>query len=351
MTDSSRETRKKLIRAIERARGSKVICYLTSLRQNTFAQMSEDGVRQIMELLLGIKNRPVAKLDLFLCSNGGNAVVPWRLVALFREYATEFNVLIPYRAYSAATILSLGADNIVMHPFAELGPIDPTVANDYNPQDASGRRIGISVEDVAAYVTFVKSTVGITEQAQLVKALEMLGDKVHPLALGNVERFLQQSRMVGKKILKTHMTEPEHDATISEIIENLASKLFFHGHPINRREARDQLQLKVIDADAALESTMWQLYVAYEQEFKNLETYNPLALLNAAKYAAAASGTPPGTPLPPVMVDLAHAVVEDAVQARWYRSKRAYSEIVMPTPTGMLMPQVKEEMLTEGWEP
>jgi hypothetical protein len=48
--------------------------------------------------------------------------------------------------------LESGADEIVMHPFAELGPIDPTVSNEFNPTE-SGRRLGISVEDVKAYVT------------------------------------------------------------------------------------------------------------------------------------------------------------------------------------------------------
>ncbi len=201
MSDATVEQRRELIRKIEAQRKSRLLCYLTSLRQGVPAQMAEDAVRRIMDHLLPIKRRPIPRLDLFLCSNGGNAVVPWRLVALFREYAKEFNVLIPYRAYSAATILSLGADNIVMHPFAELGPIDPTVSNDYNPlEQPTGRRLGISVEDVKAYINFVKSTVGITAQEQLVKALELLGAQVHPLALGNVERFLQQSRMVGRKI-------------------------------------------------------------------------------------------------------------------------------------------------------
>jgi len=32
-------------------------------------------------------------------------------------------------------MLALGADEIVMHPFAEMGPIDPTVSNDFNPVD------------------------------------------------------------------------------------------------------------------------------------------------------------------------------------------------------------------------
>src|SRR5262249_27152941 len=114
-----------VIKKIEALRGSTVVCFLTSLRQNVPSQIVEDSVRVFFDHLLLFPSRPVEKFDLFLCSNGGSGTVPWRLVSLFREYAAVFNVLIPYRSYSAVTLIALGADEIVMHPFAELGPIDP----------------------------------------------------------------------------------------------------------------------------------------------------------------------------------------------------------------------------------
>src|SRR5262249_32238509 len=163
-----------LIAEIERLRNSKVVCYLTTIRPNSVAQMAEDAVREMFDHLLLLPSRPVKQLDVFLCSNGGSGTVPWRLVSLFREFAEKVAVLIPYRAYSAATMLALGADEIVMGPFAEMGPIDPTVTNEYNPVDpATQQRIGISVEDVKAYVAFVKDTVGIRHEDELIKAIEI----------------------------------------------------------------------------------------------------------------------------------------------------------------------------------
>ncbi len=140
--------RLELISKIEKLRGSSVICFLTTLRPNVPGQMADDSVRVFFDHLLLLPSNPVENLDIFLCSNGGSGTVPWRLVHLFREYSNKFSVLIPYRAYSAASLLALGADAIVMHPFAELGPIDPTVSNEFNPVDQStNRRLGISVED------------------------------------------------------------------------------------------------------------------------------------------------------------------------------------------------------------
>jgi ClpP class serine protease len=168
-------SRIKLIEEIENLRQSKVICFLTSLRPNVQAQISEDAIRVLFDHLLLLPERPVKKIDLFLCSNGGAGTVPWRLIALLREFTERVGVLIPYRAYSAATLIALGADEIVMHPFGEMGPIDPTVSNEYNPIDPNTKRaIGISVEDVKAYISFIKSTVGIQHEDELVKTIEIL---------------------------------------------------------------------------------------------------------------------------------------------------------------------------------
>lgn len=329
-----------LIRKIEELRGSKVICYLTSLRPNVSAQIAEDAVRVFFDHLASLPNRKVDKLDIFLCSNGGSGTVPWRLVSLFREFARSFNVLIPFRAYSAASLLALGADEIVMHPFAELGPIDPTVANDFNPVE-QGRRVGISVEDVTAYVNFIKETVGITHEDELIKAIEILANKVHPLALGNVERFIAQSRMIARKILRTHMRRA-NEHTIDEIIENMASRLYFHGHPINRREAKEDLRLKVTtDLSRELEDTIWALYRQYEEEFENLTPFYPPADLIAM--VSATSPSPAG----PVSkeYDLLLTVIESERLSSKYTVRRRVS-LILPQPGQRVL---WEDRLAEGW--
>lgn len=356
------ENRIALIKRIEEIRGSTVICYLTSLRPNISSQISQDAVRVFFDHLMQLPSRPVDKLDIFLCSNGGDGTVPWRLVALFREYGTSFNVLIPYRAYSAASLIALGADEIVMHPFAELGPIDPSVSNEFNPtHPVTGQPLAISVEDVTAYVNFIKTTVGITHEDELVKAIEILAEKVHPLALGNVERFLTQSRMIARKILRTHMSE-ENSHTIDEIVENMASKLYFHGHPINRKEAKDELHLKVVKPEPDLEGVMWDLYREYEAEFKNTEIFSPASDLAALPTAAPQiipqnPGMPgmPGMPQQALVVsqaspekeyDLLLATIESNRLSSVYTLKRRF-QLLPIAQTGQQM--IKQDDLAQGW--
>src|SRR5258706_12474872 len=93
--------RLEIIKQIEAIRNSKVICFLTTLRPNVPGQIAEDSVRNFFEHLALLPARPIDKLDVFLCSNGGEGTVPWRLISLFREYVSNVGVLIPYLAYSA----------------------------------------------------------------------------------------------------------------------------------------------------------------------------------------------------------------------------------------------------------
>ncbi len=94
----------------------------------------------------------------------------------------------------------------------------------------------------------------------------------------------------------------EHE--LDEIIETLASKLYFHGHPINRKEAREELKLKVSEnVPPELELAMWKLYLDYEAELENKSVFDPMSkIFSAAPAPAAGAGpnpmlamVPPGT--------------------------------------------------------
>jgi len=183
------------------------------------------------------------------------------------------------------------------------------------------------------------------------------------LALGNVERFLAQTRMIARKILHTHMRESE-EHTIDEIIEDMASKLYFHGHPINRKEAKDELRLKVnLDLSPALESGMWDLFKDYEEEFENLSIFHPPGDL--AAMAPQPTGAPTQLPLPgnpqaqqmfmlaqaaqaaPVekQYELVHAYVETTRLSSKFTTSRRF-RLFAGNP---VQPMIQEDILTQGW--
>ncbi|MFZ1124209.1 MAG: hypothetical protein WAN59_03595 [Candidatus Baltobacteraceae bacterium] len=278
------------ILALENLRKSRIVTLVTSVRQGLAASLADEQVRLLYDHLLHIRGarERIPRLDLFIVSNGGDSTIPWRLISAFREFADHVGVLVPYRAYSAATLTAIGADEIVMGPFGQLGPIDPTVQNDFNPLDErTNQRIGISVEDVKSYLQFIKTTAEIKGESDVMRAVEGLVAKVHPLALGNVERFIQQSRLIAKKLLKTHMKDEAQEGTIEIIVDHLASKLYFHGHPISRAEAADELHLPmIVKSNRQTDDALWDLYLEYEKLFEMDRTYNPAIELSKLRVAA-----------------------------------------------------------------
>jgi hypothetical protein len=294
-TPTAREQRETLIRSLQELRGSDaMLVYVTSTRGGVNAQMAPDAIRWIYELLPESK---VDRLDLFLHSNGGDGTVPWRLMTLLRERANRVEVLIPYSAYSAATLACLGADTIVMHPMGVLGPIDPSIGDPYERDPLSGQPRSVAVEDVASYIALIKDDVGIRHEDELVQAFSKLADRVHPLTLGSAKRGTGQARMLGEKLLRLRdpSMEPHRIATL---IEELTTKLYYHGHPISRAEAKEDLGLHVEYAPEPVERAMWDLYLAYERDLEMARQFDPIAEALAAQAAAAqaAGGGAAGAP-------------------------------------------------------
>jgi len=225
--------------------------------------MAEDAVIPLYEHLLALANAtPESKqLDLFLYSRGGNVSVPWRVVTMIREFCEEFCVLIPYKAHSAATMVSLGADRIVMGRKAELSPIDPTLTRAVIGQGTVPPP-EISVEDVSSYIAFMRERANINDQSALAQVTSQLANQLTPLTLGSVNREYSHIRLVARKLL-TSRREKIEESKIATIIESLTEKMYSHGHAIGRKEA-DETGLPIDMPDDSLETLMWALYKEYE---------------------------------------------------------------------------------------
>ena len=67
------------------------------------------------------------EVDVLIHSPGGDPTATERIVEVLRERFKKVCFLVPHSAYSAATLLALSGDEIVLHPAASLGPIDPQI--------------------------------------------------------------------------------------------------------------------------------------------------------------------------------------------------------------------------------
>jgi len=262
-----------LIKNIESLRGSCVFVYILGDRVPAGAQLSEDAIRPLYDHLISAESRlrQTKKADLFIYSRGGHVQVPWRIVSMFREFADEFYVLVPFKAYSAATLVALGADKIIMGKKGELGPIDPQIERTRVEKGVSVQE-QIPAEDVLAYLTFLKR-MGISDQQSLAQSLSPVAQQLGALTLGNVERISAHIRTVARKLLETRK-EPLGENKIDSIVEILVERMYFHGHGISRKEAKS-IGLPIGDISPAEDKALWELFKEYEKFLQLLDPIDP----------------------------------------------------------------------------
>lgn len=113
------QARLALYKKVEARRKRPLIVYVTSNRVNANSHIAADSVPELLDQLQRLP-AGAKELDLLIVSDGGDPTVAWRIVSLIRERATKFSALVPQAAYSAATLIVLGADEVVMHPNGNL---------------------------------------------------------------------------------------------------------------------------------------------------------------------------------------------------------------------------------------
>lgn len=277
---NQQRAQKKIISQIEEKRGSRLLVYITGDRQPFGSRIAEDAVRPMFDHLLLLEALEPSRdqLDLYLYSRGGDVSIPWRLISMFRQVFKIFNVIIPYKAHSAATMVSLGADKIVMGRKAELGPIDPTLVRT-GFGDTAIPPPEISVEDVLSYISFVKERANINDQAALAQLVGMLSGNLTPLVLGSVNRQHSHIRLVARKLLGSHNQKID-EQKMSSIIEALTEKMYSHGHAIGRKEA-GEIGLPVEEPSQEIEDLIWKLLIEYENELELRNNLDPETTLGA----------------------------------------------------------------------
>ena len=281
------QERAELYRILEEKRGKPLIVYVTSSRANASGAMAGDFVPELLAQLTALP-ADVDDLDILIASQGGDPTVAWRTVSLIRERVSKFSVLVPQAAFSAATLLALGADEIVMHPHGNLGPVDPQIT--VQKQNGEGGQTGtirFGSEDLSALIDFAKEEVGLRDQAQLVEVFQLVCKEVGSVPLGVAKRSAQLSMTMGERLLGTHMKGDGEQEKARGIAQALNKNYFHHGYPVSRTEAKDQLGLKIADRDAELEDLLWKIWIDIEQEMQMREPFNPIAVLKADPNCAA----------------------------------------------------------------
>ncbi len=286
-----------LYKSLERKRKRPLLVYVTSPRANAQGSIGGDVVGEFLAQLEALP-RSAKSVDLLIVSHGGDPTVAWRIVSLIRERVDQLAVLVPQAAFSAATLIALGADEIVMHPNGNLGPVDPQI-HVQRPGVPGGppQQMNFGSEDLLSFLDFAKERAGLSDQAPLLAAFQLISKEVGAVPIGVAARSAQLSLALGERLLSMHAKDEAERQRARTIAEALNKKFFHHGYPVSRKEARE-IGLKVAAPDRVVEGLIWRIWVDMATEIQARTPFEPLAVLSADPGTAGLFGPVPQISLP-----------------------------------------------------
>ncbi|TIN77778.1 hypothetical protein [Mesorhizobium sp.] len=278
------DKRRPILKSIEKERNSKALLYVTGDRPGMETQISPEIIDLFVDHLDDLW--PAKRISLILYTPGGNTAAAWRLVNLLRTFCDDLEVIVPSKALSAGTLISLGANRILMTKQASLGPIDPSLNGPLNPAVPGGapnHKAPVSVEAVQGFLDVVQEQLGVKDPASLAVVWNHLSEKIHPLVLGQIFRSRSQIRTLAKRLL---IHQGIDDEKKEGIISFLCSESGSHDHSINRREARS-MGLKIENPSDQFYGTLKKLHHSVAETLMLRSPYSPdteLAGQNQKRY-------------------------------------------------------------------
>jgi hypothetical protein len=174
---------------------------------------------------------------LFIKSGGGNGQAALRIVNLLRQYCQRLVALLPLECASAATMIALGADEILMGPMAYLTAVDTSLTHSLSPVDRDNDRVSVSLDELTRVLRLWRA-----EQADSKEnPYKALFNYVHPLVIGAVDRAESLSIMLCRELLGYHMAD---ETLVNQVANALNAKYPSHNYPILFEEAQ-KIGLKV----------------------------------------------------------------------------------------------------------
>ncbi|MGW5217358.1 SDH family Clp fold serine proteinase [Nocardia sp. NPDC004085] len=217
-------------------------------------QISDDSVTLLAELLHNIDTSK--DLHLLLGSPGGDGETAVRLARMAQAASDRFVLVVPESAKSAATILALGAHEVVMGPTSDLGPIDPQIL--------IPDRGFVSAKDIIAAVDRSLKEVAAQPDTYPLHAA-MLGG-IDATIVQFARSALNRTGDLARQAVSSHPDRRPADVTslCKKINRPLISAPHSHGALIGAREAiRAGLPITELKPNDAQWQRIWALWTQY----------------------------------------------------------------------------------------
>ena len=265
-------TRRTLYEALEEELQLAVVSLFTSF---VYPVTLEDSDADMLEGVLQ-KTNVSEGFALFLSSPGGRGLAAERIINVCRSYSGtgEYQVIVPGKAKSAATMICLGASNIIMVSTSELGSVDPQIVITEEGEEKWFSAYNM----VKSYEELFEAAV--EETGNLQPYLQQLAH-YDAREIAELRSALSLSEDIAVKALKTGMLSELSETKIKGKVKKFLSpeEVKTHGRPIYAQEATAcGLSVETRDLNSAFWQTAYELYyrlnnyVSQNQVSKCIET-------------------------------------------------------------------------------
>ena len=222
------------------------------------------GLQDMTGFMEAASNIEESHLDLIIHSPGGSAEAAESIVTYLRKRFEHIRVIVPIAAMSAATMIAMAADEIVMGQHSQLGPIDPqfTIQTPEGPRSAPAKAILNQFElakkectkpsNLAAWMPILRGYLpGLITQCQ----------DSQRLSVTMVSTWLKQYMFAGDK---------DADKKANEIADWFADyeSFFAHGRRVSPDEAIEKgLKVRWLEDDEKLQDSVLSVHHATTHTF------------------------------------------------------------------------------------
>lgn len=254
--------RKRYVDALSERTGRTTFLYYSGFMQTPQGPPSQLSVTTadmtgFMEVCSNVTDSK--QLDLFLHSPGGDGEAADQICAYLRSQFDHIRAIVPLYAMSAATMMALAADEILMGAHSQLGPIDPqlTIETSEGSRSASAQ----AIQD-----QFERAQRECEDPKKLAAWLPILRWYA-PGLLASCDHAAERSKQIVRAALERYMFAKDDDgaekaAAAAEWFGN-AAEFLSHGRPVRREEAREHgIEVKDLEDDGELQDAVLSVHHA-----------------------------------------------------------------------------------------
>jgi hypothetical protein len=234
--EKAKKTYDNTILSLEKKRKSRIFAIV----QNQHEHLCTPTYGSILRARAQIKT--IDTLEILIHSTGGHVDVAYNAIKFFRRHCRQLNVIVPIMAKSAATLLCLGADNIYMGEFAELGPLDVQIQDPFekgqfffSPLDEFKsmeflREYATETLDYFSNIVIERSGMSVKEALHeaipaVIGMMTPLYSHIDPSKVGGYRRSLAVAEEYAKRILAARRF-PDVDGLTQKLVWNYPSHDF-----------------------------------------------------------------------------------------------------------------------------